>query len=259
MANIADLQIRLSGGASNTDPNASLGGAMSTVSGGLIVCQDATATSSISGITIDRGAGNLEGDGILTYTDSSTSATWAPPGGISGDSVIFSADGTYALLGSSGGMLFVTVVVSSLPGANASTTVTIARNLNNVFDDIAAADSLAGDIEYRWLWMTNAGSSTLSSIKLFIKTPTGGPDAIAIGLNPAGVNDVPSTLANENTAPSGVTFSAPTTATAGLSMGTMAAGDDYAFCIRRTITAGNEEAETANFFVIGYQAGVPTG
>ena len=55
----ADLEFRMSGGASNTDVNAALGGAMSTVGGGVITTNvlnndmdDITGTEASAGITI---------------------------------------------------------------------------------------------------------------------------------------------------------------------------------------------------------------
>lgn len=58
----ADLIHRLSGGAANIDPNLALGGAMSTVAGGVIVSDtdnndmdDITSTEAVSGIVIYHG------------------------------------------------------------------------------------------------------------------------------------------------------------------------------------------------------------
>lgn len=55
----SDIDLRLSGGASNTDPNLALGGAMSTVSGGVVTTDtlnndmnDITSAEASSGITI---------------------------------------------------------------------------------------------------------------------------------------------------------------------------------------------------------------
>ena len=70
----SDIKLRLSGGAANTDPNAALGGAMSTVAGGVIVSDtlnndmdDITSAEASSGITIYHGYFYENAHGSLTY------------------------------------------------------------------------------------------------------------------------------------------------------------------------------------------------
>ena len=74
----ADLIHRLSGGVANTDPNAALGGAMSTVAGGIIVSDsdnndmdDITSTEALAGIVIYHGYyySNEITSSALTWTD----------------------------------------------------------------------------------------------------------------------------------------------------------------------------------------------
>ncbi len=59
-----------------------------------------------------------------------------------------------------------------------------------------------------------------------------------IGLGSSAVNGTEQTIANEGTAPTSVTFSAPATKGAGLSIGNIPAGQHKAIWVRRTITAG---------------------
>jgi len=75
----SDLIHRLSGGVSNTDPNLALGGAMSTVVGGIIISDtdnndmdDITSTEALNGIVIYHG---------YFYSNEITSAalTWTSP------------------------------------------------------------------------------------------------------------------------------------------------------------------------------------
>jgi hypothetical protein len=61
---------------------------------------------------------------------------------------------------------------------------------------------------------------------------------IAIALAGEGLNATAETVANENTAPVGETFSTPTTEGAGLSLGNIPASQHYAIWIRRTVAAG---------------------
>lgn len=148
----AEIEYRLSGGAANTSPAASLGGAMSTAGGGLITSGQA----------------------------------------------------------------------------------------NNLFDDVSGAESSAGDIEYRCIYVRNThGTLTWQSVFCWIDSLTTSADTeFDIGLDPAGVNGTATTVADENTAPAGVTFTRPTTKAGGLSIGNIPAGQFQAIWIRRTVNSG---------------------
>jgi hypothetical protein len=112
---------------------------------------------------------------------------------------------------------------------------------NNVWDDVTGAESAAGDTEYRCLYVSNAnGSVTLQSAVIWIDSATTSADTeFDIGLDPAAVgSDSTTTIANENTAPAGVTFTRPTTKGGGLSIGNIPAGSKKAYWERRTVNAG---------------------
>lgn len=244
------VEYRLSGGASNTDPDSALGGAMSTVSGGLIASQSLTPDSSLAGVTFDYGANNsTSSTGTVTYTASGTLLRWTPPGGNIGVAVNIGTNGTYTILdANSERYIVVTVVAASLPGTDATRTITVANNANTLFDDIEVADSIAGDTEYRCFYVKNAhGADSMSNTVLWVDTQTAGPDSIEIGLDPAGAGGTATTIADENTAPSGVSFSAPTNASTGLNLGTLTAGQSYAVWIKRTIAAGTTPTTVADY------------
>lgn len=147
----SDLEYRLSGGASNTSPAASLGGAMSTVAGGII-----------------------------------TSAV-----------------------------------------------------LNNLWDDVSSAESSAGDVEYRAIYIKNKhGSLTWENVVAWISSLTSSADTeFDIALADEAVGVAMETIADESTAPVGPTFTRPTSKGAGLSIGNIAAGSYKGIWIRRTVTA----------------------
>ncbi len=147
----SDIQYRLSGGAANTDPDASLGGAMSTVGGGLI-----------------------------------TTAV-----------------------------------------------------LNNLFDDVTGAEGDTGDTEYRCIYIkNNHGSLTLSNTVIWIATETPSSDSLVdLALGGAGLNGTAETVVDESTAPSGETFSHPTSKGGGLSLASLASGEFFPVWIRRVISA----------------------
>lgn len=146
----ADIALRYSGGAGNTDPNASLGGAMSTAAGGVV------------------------DDDVL----------------------------------------------------------------HDLFDLVTGTERQAGDTEYRAIYVRNEhASQTAFAARLYV----GNPDntEIDIGLATEAVNTaIAETLANESTAPTGITFSHPTTDGAGLLIGDIPAGQFKGVWIRWTVPAG---------------------
>lgn len=110
----------------------------------------------------------------------------------------------------------------------------------NVFDLVSGAESAAGDIEYRCIYVENNGDQTLIGATLWIDTQSSNSDvAEALGLDPAAIGaDSTTTIANENTAPASVTFTTPTTKGGGLSIGDIPASSKKAFWERRTVTLG---------------------
>ena len=127
---------------------------------------------------------------------------------------------------------------AALGGAISSTEVTD-NTLHNLFDKVTGAEGLAGDTEYRCIYVKNThGSLTLESAKVWVQTNTpSGDSAIAIALGGEGENGTAETIADESTAPSGESFSAPVDYANGLSLGDLDAGNSYPIWVRRTITA----------------------
>ncbi len=112
----------------------------------------------------------------------------------------------------------------------------------NLFDDVTSAESAAGDIEYRCFYVHNNNSSlTLQNAVIWIQTNTTG-NRIAIGLGSSAINGTEQTVANEDTAPTSVTFSQPATKAAGIALGNIPAGQHRAVWIRRTIAPGTGAA-----------------
>ena len=349
MADIAigDLQVRLSGGAGNTDPDASLGGVKSSE---IVLSQSSTALSNVTGVVIDNVIGSPIGDGVLNFhfvavvqvqtltidaalvalnvievdvdgvnitetfaTDSNTtlaafaasiqaepgvvtavvtdagggsdddreiiitanvagtavflenenvtlgasqagivqavttgnqtvdSLRWTPLGGGAVDGVDVSVDGTYTILGSDGSYLVVTVTAASLPGTDQNDTITIANIANEIFDDVAKAESAAGDIEYRGLYIHNGhGGDTAFDVRIWVKQDSTGPDTIFIAVADEGVNITMATIVNEDTAPGGsVSFSQPTTQGTGIVLGDLPPSQHRGWWIRRSVPAAN--------------------
>lgn len=136
---------------------------------------------------------------------------------------------------------------ASLGGAKSSEAVPL-----GLFDTVSSAESEAGDIEYRCIYVhNNHGSLTLQDAVIWIDTNTTG-NRIAIGLGTSAVNATEQTVANEDTAPSGVTFSQPANKGAGIALGNIPAGQHRAVWIRRTILAATSASnDTYNLRVEG--------
>ena len=135
----------------------------------------------------------------------------------------------------------------SLGGVKSSTAA------SNYFDDVSSAEASAGDTEYRCVYVhNNHGTLSLIGAKVFIQTNTPSSDTdVAIGLGSSAINGTEQTVADESTAPTGVSFTAPTTYAGGLSIGVLAAGAHKAGWVRRTVNAG--AAADADSFTLRVQ------
>lgn len=124
---------------------------------------------------------------------------------------------------------------AALGGAKSSTDAA-----STIFGDVSSAEATAGDIEYRCVYVhNNHGTLTLQGAKVWIQTQTPSADTdVAIGLGSSAVNGTEQTVANEGTAPTSVTFSAPSSFAGGLTIGDIPAGQHKAVWVRRTVNAG---------------------
>lgn len=111
---------------------------------------------------------------------------------------------------------------------------------SDIFDNVTSAEAAAGDTEYRCLYLlNNHGTLSLQSAKVWVQVNT--PNAnttIEIGLGTSAINGVEQSVANENTAPTGVTFSAAPDEANALSIGDLSAGAAKAIWIKRIVSAG---------------------
>jgi hypothetical protein len=124
-----------------------------------------------------------------------------------------------------------------------------------LFDDISGAENAASTVDYRCVFLhnTNAANAYQNAVVYIASQVSGGAD-IAIGVDPTASLAVGSstaqavTIANETTAPAGVTFSTPATVGAGLALGSIASGFVRGIWIRRTAT--NSAALSADGFTL---------
>lgn len=125
-------------------------------------------------------------------------------------------------------------------GDQVATTAITTATLHNLFDAVSGAEAAAGDIEYRCFFvLNNHATLTLQGATAQLTSQTAGGGTIAFGLDPAAVSAKGSasaqaaTIANESSAPAGVTFN-----TTDQLIGDIPPGQVKAIWLRRTVTAG---------------------
>jgi hypothetical protein len=124
---------------------------------------------------------------------------------------------------------------------------------DGLFDAVSAAQATAGLVEYRCVYLHNANATdTMTAARVWVSanTPLAGT-TLDIGVGTAAVNGTEQTIGDEATAPSGVSFSAPSTAGTGLALGDLPAGQHKAIWLRRTVTAG-ALASASDTWTLGY-------
>jgi len=125
-------------------------------------------------------------------------------------------------------------------GGVMSSTAWAGGTLHDLFDPITGDENAASTVDYRAIYVRN-GHATLSLLgaTVWLTAQIAGGALVDIGLDAAAVGNgsttgVAATIANETTAPAGVTFNAPATKAGGLVIGDIAAGSAKAVWFRRT-------------------------
>ena len=124
---------------------------------------------------------------------------------------------------------------------------------NDLFDNVSSAESAAGDTEYRGFYVENGhGTLALQNARVYVSADTtSATEELDIAIADEDVDVTMETIANESTAPTGPTFSHPTTYAAGLNLNTgtpatgLVAGSQRGVWIRRVVNSGTA-AVTAN-------------
>lgn len=126
---------------------------------------------------------------------------------------------------------------NSLGGAITTTEITD-NVLGNLFDSVSGTEARDGDTEYRCFYVKNTHVTDIleNAGVLIVSDSTSDDTQIAIALGTANLSNPEQLVANESTAPIGVTFA--TTEGQTLSIGNMGAGAYKAVWVRRVVTAG---------------------
>ena len=201
-----NLQLRLSGGVDNSDPDSSLGG------------EKSTATEFITEVfVVDDFEAN---DFQLTATGEGGGA------GIGGGFSPLGFFSTGFVVGQGGSD--VGISEPSVIGTR-------------LLDDVLQSEAIAGDTaDYRCFYLHNTHSTlTMDGLKIWLVQNTPAADVVTIGLGTSAINGIEQTIANESTAPTGVTFTLAPTELDALNAGTLpAAGGHKAIWIKRVVPSG---------------------
>lgn len=122
-------------------------------------------------------------------------------------------------------------------GGVISTTEVVDNTLHNLFDRTTGTEAIAGDTEYRCIYIKNI-HATLTYLGALIWIQTQTPDtqtSIEIGLGTSAISGIEQTIVNENTAPTGITWTALTLEANALSIGDMLAGEWKAIWVKRIV------------------------
>lgn len=134
---------------------------------------------------------------------------------------------------------------ASIGGAKSSTVLS-----GNLFDDVSSAEAAAGDTEFRCVYVHN-DHATLAALsgKVWVQSDTPNSDTtVEVGWGAAAVNANETAVADESTAPAGVTFSAAANEGAAISIGAdIPAGQHKALWIKRIINAGAASTATSPY------------
>jgi hypothetical protein len=107
----------------------------------------------------------------------------------------------------------------------------------SLFDNVTNGERTAGLVDYRLVYVHNDDSAD-GSVVAYVPSNLEAGREIAVGVPTQAAGVTVTAVSNDQTAPAGVTFSAPTTAGAGLSLGTIPAGSYRGLWLRRTVASG---------------------
>lgn len=125
-------------------------------------------------------------------------------------------------------------------GKYISTTVITDGAANGLFPNVTGAENASGQNDYACVFVHNSHATlTLTGAKVYMSAQVALGTTCTIGIDTTAASAVGSasaqalTIANDTTAPVGVTFSNPTDTAGALSLGDLAAGQVRAFWVLR--------------------------
>lgn len=125
-------------------------------------------------------------------------------------------------------------------GKYTSTTELTDNLLNNLFDNVTGPENAASDVEYRCLFLHNTSDQAIKNIQVWLSSEVASGAAAAVGVDTTAASDADATtaqgltVADEGTAPTGVSFSTATTKLGGVAVGTLDPDQVIGVWVRRT-------------------------
>lgn len=248
------LDIFLSGGAANSNPNASLGGIKSSVKlYGQTLIYSALA---MAGVTLVDAAGVTTG--TLHFIKATNLLGFQKAGGAvptAAQSVSVAVNGTYSIeCPETGAFVTVTVTFASLPATDITAAVTATSINQNLFDDVTVSEAEVGAIEYRHFYITNITAGTVLAT-LYIFQQFTGLDYLELGVKQLTTGWVDELLPNSATAPAGITFYPVATKVGGLFL-TLAPSDSLGVFVKRTVTALSDVSNASDTAILSLSVSV---
>lgn len=128
---------------------------------------------------------------------------------------------------------------------------------STLFDDVTGAENAASESEYRCIFiLNNHATLTAQNVVVYVSAETAGGASVQLAIDNIAASTKTSgsaqaaVIANEDSAPASVgTFSAPTTAATGLSVGNLTPGQVRGVWIKRT--TANTAALDSDGFTLG--------
>lgn len=200
------IDLYLSGGASNSDPDLSLGGVESTVK--LYGQTPVFVAAAPAGITlIDSASDN--GGTLVSLADKT--AYWQKDGSASGGTAVsITTDDQYTLDSfEEDDYVTISVVAASLQTVQTlNSAVTVTDIANNLYNDVLEPEALSGSVKYRHFYIKNLSIDDIK-IRMYVKQQLTGLDVLEFGFSTTTSGTPDAILTDEDTAPVGVSFDSP--------------------------------------------------
>jgi hypothetical protein len=240
------LGLYLTGGASNTDPDASLGGVPSSVSvRGLGAILGARRIPAIAVRNVFPACG--EGDALLEVDSTGTALLFTPPDGLVGPAFPVGEGETAIIHGSDVNKAIKVYREAGLSmAAGLAMDLALKIALNGVLSqgNLTSAERAAGKTSYRALMLSAHGDYDVTSIAIWF--PSSGQSTWSVGAETPDSNGNLQTIPNETTAPSGVSWTTPVSESGALTIATLAKGETLGLWIRRVFPASGVVAPQEN-------------
>lgn len=129
------------------------------------------------------------------------------------------------------------------PGASIGGAISTTAPGTDLFDDVSNPERTAGITDYRLVYVLN-NDTDAGSVIAYVPTQLESGRQLAVGVATEAAGVPVSAIANDQTAPAGVSFSTGATVPAGVSLGTIPAGSYRGLWLRRTVNAATAQDPT---------------